>query len=167
MKVRPIVIVALSVGMLAGCAVSAPATKPFKTHFGQSAVTIANHIDGCKNVALFDVGDGTKSGVTSGATCKLDGREITLFSFKDAASSDMHNLVQANGREQYWAAGKGWVAFETDDSYIALQLTNDAKALSDYMFGKVATPSADVNGEKTAATSIAKSLDGQLEHYIP
>lgn len=166
MKAQLVSVIAAAALTLAGCAASPKADEVFKTDFGQSAVTIANQIHGCEDVALFDVGDGTKSGVTSAARCILDGREVTLFTFKDAASSNVRSLIEAGEIEQYWAEGKGWAAFETDDSLIALQLRNDTKALSEYMFDK-SMPTPDIAGEKVAATRIAKGLDGRVEHFKP
>ncbi|MET4702777.1 hypothetical protein [Frigoribacterium sp. UYMn621] len=154
--------------ILTGCSTgpSSPAAKPFKTTYGDSAVTIANHIKGCKDVALSDVGDGTKSGLASAATCTLDGRKIAVDSFIDADSANMDALIAANKNEQYWSSGKGWAAFEIDDSLIQLQLTNNTQELAKYMFDLKA-PAADVSGEKAAATTIASSLNGKVERYKP
>jgi hypothetical protein len=102
--------------------------------------------------------------MTSAATCTLSGRKITVDSYKDATAADIRPTVEASGTAQWWAQGTGWTAFETDDSLIQLQLTNNAAALAEITFSG-AQPTADLSGEHTAAKSIAKSLGGHLEHF--
>lgn len=151
---------------LTGCSAAAPTAKPFTTHYGESAVTIANHITGCKGVALADIRAGVQSGMASSATCTLGGRKIVVDSWKDASAADMANLMKANNAEMYWASGTGWTAFEVDDSQIQLQLTNDASALMKSAFDKT-QPTADTSGEHEAATLVAHSLNGRVNHFVP
>lgn len=102
--------------------------------------------------------------MSSAATCTLEGRQITIDSWSSASVADVAPLVKASGKEQYWASGVGWTAFETDDSEIQLQLTNDAAALLKAGLAE-ATPTPDVAGEKTAADAVAKALDGSVHHF--
>jgi hypothetical protein len=160
---RILVVAAASLLVLTGCAAH-PTAKPFTTHYGESAVTIANHIKGCEDVAHADIGAGGQTGLVSAATCTLDGRKITVDTYTDANAADAMPLVKATKLEQYWAAGEGWTAFETDDSDIQYQLTGDAEELMKIGFAGSA-PTPDVSGEHAAAASIAKSLNGHVEHY--
>jgi hypothetical protein len=161
---KTLVIALAAVLLLAGCSAGHPAPNPFTTHYGQSAVTIADHIQGCEDVANYDIGAGTQSGMTSGATCTLGGRKIIVFSFKDAASANFSDLIESNNQEQYWAAGSGWAAFDADDSVVEFQLTNNTTELAKYMFDK-AVPTPDITGEKDAAQAVAGSLKGRVAHF--
>lgn len=148
--------------MLAGCATHTPAPKPFTTHYGESAVTLADHINGCKNVTLHDPGAGTQTGLASVATCTLDGRKITIDSYTDADAANVEPLVESVKKEQFWSEGTGWTAFETDDSWIQYQITNDTSSI----FGEPSL-APDLNGEKTAAKKIATALGGHVIHFTP
>lgn len=164
MKYSALPVTILVLVALAAC--STPPAKPLRTHYGESAVTLANHIKGCHGVVRADIGAGAKAGMASSATCRLAGRKVVIDSWNDASSADMTALMAANKTERYWAEGVGWSAFDADDSQIQLQLTNDAAALLKSAFEN-SQPTPDVNGEQAAAKSVAKSLNGLVRHYTP
>ena len=74
------------------------ASPSFTTHYGQDAAIIASHITGCTNVAAGSVGGGATTGMSSTASCTLDGHTVIVDGWAAADDTpDMAALMKGNG----------------------------------------------------------------------
>jgi hypothetical protein len=158
---RLVIVGALAL-LLAGC--SAAPTPAFSPYPGISANKIASHISGCRDIHSSNVGDGTKSGLSSAATCTLDGYSVYVTSWKTVDAADISGLFSGdNGYQFYWASGSAWDAFINDDPTPRLQVTNDGGALlARSSAGKA--PVIDLDAAKSVAVEIAGALHGKTQH---
>lgn len=145
---------------------SAP-TKP-PTYFGEAASAIATQITDCKEVKTLDVADGPKSGLSSLATCTLDGRLLTVYSWADEShAAGVPEMLAVNNQEAWYASGTGWTAIVQYDDTLMYQLTNQADKLLAAAWGGKSAPPADIPGQKSAADKAVTSLGGKAAHYKP
>lgn len=160
---------------LAGCSGPAKAvvvkpspTQPH-TYYGEAASAIAALVPDCKDVAVLDVASGPQSGLTSIASCVLDGRTVTFYGWTDPAEggSVSQMLATNDDREAWYANGEGWTAIVQYDNQLMYQLTNQADKLLADAFAGVTPPPADVPGEKSAADKVVAALGGNVAHFKP
>ena len=175
---RPAVALISAVFMLAlaGCggpstAVTAAPTATSKptTYYGEAASAIATMIPECRDVQAEDVASGPLSGLSSLATCTLDGRKLTVYSWADGSKAGgVSEMLAINKSQEAWYAnGEGWTAIVQYDDTLMHQLTNQAdKLLADAWKGESAPP-ADIPGEKSAAEKVVAALGGDVAHYQP
>jgi hypothetical protein len=160
---------------LAACSTPPPATvfKPTPTmphtYYGEAASAIAALVPECKDVAALDVASGPESGLTSIASCVLDGRTVTFYGWTDPAKGGSVSEVLATNAsaEAWYANGVGWTAIVQYDNQLMYQLTNQADKLLADGFAGITPPPADIPGEKLAAEKIVASIGGNVAHYKP
>lgn len=168
---KPVLIVLASALLLTGCS-SAPAPVPTAvkptTYYGQTASAIATLIDGCSDVKPGDVGKGAASGLTSTATCMLNGRLVDINSWASAdAQSGVAGVFKADQIEAYFAEGTGWTVLTQDNPEVQLQMRNEAGALMKYAMDNPTQPPVDLPGEKSTSEAAVLALGGKVTHVMP
>lgn len=176
---RPVTVLAaasLLLLALAGCSGPSQAVAPAPTakskpatYYGEAASAIAALVPDCKDVTALDVASGPQSGLTSIASCALDGRTVTFYGWTDPAQGgSVSEMLATNGDAEAWYAnGEGWTAIVQYDNQLMYQLTNQADKLIADGFAGITPPPADVPGEKTAADKVVAALGGKVAHYKP
>ncbi|NVM97690.1 hypothetical protein [Arthrobacter sp. SDTb3-6] len=156
-------------GHTVAAATSPTASSKPSTYYGEAASAIATLIPDCKDVQVGDVASGPQSGLSSLATCTLDGRKLTVYSWADGPSADsVSEMLAANKSQEAWYVnGNGWTAIVQYDDTLMYQLTNQADKLLADGFAGVTPPPADVPGEKAAADKVVAALGGDVVHYQP
>ncbi|WP_113717307.1 hypothetical protein [Arthrobacter dokdonensis] len=145
------------------------ATSKPTTYYGEAASAVAASVSGCTNVTALDVAQGPVSGLTSLASCVLDGRTVTFYGWTDPSKGgSIAETLAANADAEVWYAnGDGWTAIVQYDNQLMYQLTNQAdKLLADGFAGATRAP-ADIPGEKSAAEKVVAALGGNVAHYKP
>lgn len=135
---RRIVVIAVSVLMLAGCAQATPepAPKPVSFTFGSSAAAIASAVNACKDVK-DETPASAAAGISSLASCTISGKQVDFYSWDDAsAQGDPGHQLAGLPIEAYYAAAPGWSALAHDDGDMAGQ-QSVAKAVTDSIGGKI------------------------------
>lgn len=174
--------VASAVGLmlLAGCSSSeapdrthptSPAPSTYSPRLGDDAAIIASHIAGCAGPTTIDIGAGTKTGLSSAATCTLDGHVVIIDSFTTSGGPDDVPTL-AKGTETYYAFGPGgWLAILADQGVTAdktilqMQITTDAAGLVRASLNGSPTP-ASLNAQRTILGMVVASIGGQLGHVF-
>jgi hypothetical protein len=160
------VLAGLIVLALTGCATATTVAAPAPTtYYGQTATAVATLITGCTDIKVGDIGKGAQSGLTSTATCMLNGRLVNINAWASAdAQGGVAGVLRADTTEAYFAEGTGWTLTTADNVMLQLQLTNDAGALMQYSADNPTPPPADLPGEKSTAEAAAKALGGKVTH---
>jgi hypothetical protein len=144
------------------------ASPSFTTDYGQDAALVASHITGCANVAAGSIGAGDTTGMSSTASCTLDGHTVIIDSWKTAdATPDFAALMKGQGHLTY-ASGTGWTAVLADDgatpdqSTLQMQLTNDAGGLFKEGTDGDQYQAASADAQTTIMTQVAAALGGTV-----
>lgn len=145
------------------------ATAPQKpiTYYGQTASVIAAMIPGCTGVQVGDTGGGSASGLSSTATCSLNGRLVDVNSWASQSDRDgVRALITADKVESYYAQGTGWTVTTHDTGTLQMQVTNDAAGLISQSTEQTSSPTTppDLQGQRVAAEAVAAALDGDVVH---
>jgi hypothetical protein len=117
-------------------AAAATSATTLTTSYGQDAALIATHITGCSDVHAGDIGNGAVNGVVAKAECTMLGHDVTVYTWKDAASED---AVQQLLSDRYYAAGTGWTAGTLEDN-------------------------ATTDAEQAVAKAVMAAIGGQMVH---
>jgi hypothetical protein len=124
--------------VLVGCSSTPAKAKPPTFKAGDSALSIARAIPGCKDFKNQNV-PATATGLASAAGCTLDGFPLEAFSWKSTGdASTALSAIQQGDTEGYVAAGSTWQV--------------------------VANLDGDLAGQKTAVGKAAKALGVELTH---
>lgn len=159
----------ISVLLLSGCsstptAESSPSPVP-TTYYGENAATIASSIEGCSEVTAGNVGGGGP-GLASTATCTLDGRLVYVNSWMDQPHGDLTQILKSDGAEMYYAKGEGWTVTAGSVPILQLQVTGNQDELQKLSMDATSGPDPDLPGQKASAESVARSLGGEVVHFV-
>ncbi len=139
------------------------ATKP-ATYPGETAATIAGLIKECTDVTPGAIAGGGDSGMTSTASCLINGRKVWIDSYASAEKADPQRLLEANKAETYYVIGNGWVVTSDDNPSLHLQLTNQAGELIKQQLAGFAPPPPDLPGQRSSMEVVVTSIGGKLHH---
>jgi hypothetical protein len=121
MKTLPVALTtAVLALLLAGCGTTPVPTPSFG--FGDDAVSIARSVKACR-AATDQAVPANTTGVTSIATCSLNGSQVDFFVWKDAAAQAAQSpaIASSGAAEAYVAHGDGWDAVTHDSGRVGQQ----------------------------------------------